>query len=107
MNNALDEHVLAERLLKSLIKRDFGEVVAESNLEHGLDQLTKIVGRMHGNNEVLIRNTFHEMVKGNKLYQGITEDEQQTVLYWMLCLTFGDGYDLEYEDEGIIHNTRG
>lgn len=107
MDTPFDEHMLAERLLKSLVKRDFGEDVAKHNFQHGLDQLTKIVSRMHNNNEEHIRETFHEMVKNNKLYQNLKEFEQENVIFWMLCLTFGDGYDLEYLDQGILYNSRG
>jgi hypothetical protein len=106
MNNVIDEHVLAQRLLKSLVKREFGEELTETNLDAGIGQLTKIVGRMHGNNEEAIRGTFHDMVKLNKLYDGLEEFEKENVIFWMLCLTFGDGYDLEYYSDGVLINTR-
>jgi|AGFS01.1.fsa_nt_gi hypothetical protein len=106
MSKHIEPDELAQRLIVSLVKRDFGDDVAEHNLEHGIAMLTKIVGRMHGNREVEVRETLHDMVKLNKLYAMQEDYEQENVVYWMMCIMFGNGFDLEYSEEGILVNER-
>lgn len=106
MSKHIEPDELAQRLITSLVKRDFGEDVAELNLDHGITLLTQIVGRMHGNREEPIRETLHDMVKLNKLYAMQEEFEQENVVYWMMCIMFGNGFDLEYSDEGVLVNER-
>lgn len=105
-NNVIDEYDLSERLLKSLVKREFGDEVLNTNLEFGLDKITEILGRMHGNVEINIRDTLHEMVKLNKIYDLLEEYEKENVIFWMLCRTFGNSFDLEYSTDGVLINSR-
>ena len=106
MSVHIEPDVLAERLIKSLVRRDFGVSPCEDYYEHYVDQFTEIVSRMHCNKEEDIRATFHDMVKENKLYQLQEEFEQENVVYWMLVYTFGNNFDLEYHDDGVLINAR-
>lgn len=106
MSVHIEPHDLAERLIKSIIKRDFDSVYQEPQYEYYVGEFTKILSRMHGNKEECIRETLHDMVKENKLYAMQEEFEKENVVYWMLVLTFGNHFDLEYEEEGILSNAR-
>lgn len=97
---------LAMKLIKSIIKRDFGSSMGEPYHDFHLDKFTEIVGRMHTNEEVRIRESFRDMVKLNKEFSELDTDEQDDVIFWMLVITFGNTFDLEYHSDGVLVNSR-
>lgn len=97
---------LAMQLLRSIIRREFGTPISETYYDYHMDEFTTIVGRMHTNEEARIRETFRDMVKLNKQFAALDETEQDDVLFWMLVITFGNTFDLEYHSEGVLVNVR-
>ncbi|EPQ9499768.1 hypothetical protein ACUYQI_000473 [Salmonella enterica subsp. enterica serovar Braenderup] len=106
MSKHIEPHELAIRLVKSIVKRDLGDPILDEFYEHGMDKFTEILSRMHNNKEEDIRATLYDMVKFNKLFDMQEEYEKENVIYWMLVITFCNGFDLEYFDEGILCNSR-
>lgn len=97
---------LAQALIRSIIRRDFGTPVHEMYYDYHIDELTNIVGRMHTNDESRIRETFRDMVKLNTKFIALDSTEQDDVIFWMLVITFGNNFDLEYHSEGVLVNAR-
>lgn len=106
MSKHIEPHELAARLIKSIIARDFNCTSDDPNYNFYVGKFTEIVSRMHANNEERIRETFHDMVKANKLYALQEDYEKENVIFWMLVYTFGNGYDLEYYSDGVLINAR-
>lgn len=97
---------LASSLISSIIRRDFGYSKSDPHYEHHLNLFTKIVGRMHTNEENRIRDTYREMVSANETFKILDSTDQDDVIFWMLVITFGANFDLEYHSEGVLVNAR-
>lgn len=97
---------LAMQLLRSIIRREFGSPIGEPYYDYHMDEFTTIVGRMHSNEEARIRETFRDMVKLNAQFAALDSTEQDDVIFWMLVITFGNTFDLEYHSEGVLVNSR-
>jgi hypothetical protein len=101
MCSEIDHEEFADKLIRALIRRDYGELAFANNTvyEDHLGMFTRIICRQSHWKGEGTKNLLHELVQMNEKYKSLSDEDKEHVQYWMLCITVGGGFEVEYTDE--------